>query len=99
MISSLFERGYGRCFLLRSVPDYLVYSWGSSTIVSCHSSHGKSFAAVRVGQQTGPRFHLAPPAFLRCLHDTRLEPTHVAVNGLPINVVPSLHDVVGSCTS
>src|SRR5260370_14981527 len=99
MIPSLPERGYGRCFLLGSVPNHLVYSWGSTTFVFRHSSHGKSLAAVRVGQQTLQGFDLAPSAFLRCLHNTRLEPTHVAVNGLPVNVMPSCHTVVGSCTS
>jgi hypothetical protein len=34
-----------------------------------------------------------------CLHDTCLEPTHVAVNGFPVDVMPSLHTVVGSRTS
>src|SRR6266487_611740 len=99
VIPSLPERGYGRCFLLGSVPNHLVYSWGSTPFVFRHSSHGKSLAAVRVGQQTLQGFDLAPSAFLRCLHNTRLEPKHVAVNGLPVNVMPSCHNVVGSCTS
>src|SRR5215467_10292605 len=99
VIPSVLKSGYRLRFLLWSVPDYLVHSWGCSTIVFCHSPYGKSFAAVRVGQQARPRFHLAPLAFLRCLHDTRLEPMHVVVNGLPVNVMPSLHNVVGSRTS
>src|SRR5260370_9130352 len=98
MIPSLPERGYGCCFLLRSIPDSSVPSWGSATFVFRHSSHSKSLAAVRVGQQTLQGFNLAPSAFFRCLHNTRLEPTHVAVNGLPVNVIPSSHDVVGSST-
>ena len=42
-------------------------------------------------------FHLAPPAFLRCLHDPRREPTHVLVGSTPVNVVPFL-GLVGSGT-
>ena len=38
--------------------------------------HGQGFAAERVGEQSLQGFHLAPPARLYCLHDTRLEPTH-----------------------
>jgi hypothetical protein len=62
MIPSLSERGYGRCSLLRSVPDHLIYSWGSTTCVFRHSSHGERLAAVRVGQQTLQGFDLAPSA-------------------------------------
>src|SRR5207248_9397934 len=99
VISSLLERGYGHCFLLGSVPSHFVPSWGCTTFVFRHSSNSKSFAAIRVGQQALSGFHLAPLAILRCLHDTRLEPTHIVVNGLPVNVVPSFHNFMGSCTS
>ena len=50
--------------------------------------HGKGFAAERVGQQMLQGMHLAPSSRLHCLHDTRLEPPHVAVDGVPIDGVP-----------
>src|SRR5947209_9628395 len=42
--------------------------------------------------------NLAPPTFLCCLHDTRLEPTHDAMSLLPLDGMP-LHLFVGGCTS
>src|SRR6266403_1511258 len=45
-----------------------------------------------------PGFHLAPPAHLRCLDDTSLEPTHGLMDTLPLNGMPP-HPSVGSCTS
>src|SRR5258708_19445634 len=80
MIPSLPERGYGRCFLLGSVPDDSVHSWGCTTFVFRHSSYGKSLAAVRVGQQTLQGFHLAPSAFLLSLPIPPPDPTHLPVN-------------------
>src|SRR5260370_38283797 len=74
MIPSLPERGYGRCFLLGSVPDYSVYSWGCTTFVFRHSSPGTSLAPVLVGQQTSRGVDPAPSSFLRCLHNTLREP-------------------------
>ena len=54
--------------------------------------------AERVGQQVLQGVHLAPPAFLYCLHDTGLKPTHGLVDSPPINGMP-VQDVVGGCTS
>ena len=42
--------------------------------------------------------HLIPLAFLRCLHDTRLQPAHNSVGCLPVNLAP-VNVVVGGCTS
>src|SRR5438270_3356367 len=87
-----------RSVFLWSVPSHLVYSWGVLALVLCHSSYGKGFAAKRVGQESGPRFHLAPSLFLRRLNNACLKPTHVVADGLPINVMPVSHAVEG-CTS
>src|SRR5258708_39958195 len=48
-------------------------------LVFRHSSDGQRFATKRVGQQALQGFHLVPLAFLCCLDDTRLEPTHPRV--------------------
>src|SRR3712207_6874145 len=40
----------------------------------------------------------APPAFLCCLHDTRLESAHIAMNFGPVDGMPARR-FVGSCTS
>jgi hypothetical protein len=72
-------------FLLRSVPEHLIHSWGVFALVFRHSSHGKRFAAKRMGQQTLQGFHLAPSAFLSCLDDTGLKPTHSLVGFLPVD--------------
>jgi hypothetical protein len=44
-----------------------------------------------MGQQTRQRSHLAPSAFLRCLRDTHLESTNVAINGGPVNGLSVRH--------
>src|SRR3712207_7324715 len=56
----------------------------SFALIFRHSPHGKRFAAKRVGEQALQGFNLTPSAFLSCLHDTRLEPTHVLVDVLPV---------------
>ena len=66
--------------LLGGRPSHLVDSRCVFALVLCHSLHGKGFAAERVGQQMLKRFDFSPSAFLRCLHDTGLEPTHGAVD-------------------
>ncbi len=81
MVASLLERLYGLCLLFWSIPHVFIYSRGVLALVFRHSSDGKGFATKRVGQQALQGFHLVPPAFLCCLDDTRLEPTHIAVNG------------------
>src|SRR5216683_2438139 len=97
MIPPTVERLYCRCFLLRGVPGFPVHPRCSPPVVFRHSFDGKGFAAKRVGQQTLQGFHLAPSAFLRCLHDTRLEPTDLLVSFLPVNGMP-VHAWVRGCT-
>src|SRR2546425_664801 len=84
--------------LLRSVPDVAVHPWGVLPLIFRHALDGNGLAAERVGQQVLQGFDLAPSAFLRCLHDTGLEPTHVLVGGRPGDGVPAFL-VVGGCTS
>jgi hypothetical protein len=81
MVTSLLERAYGLCLLVWDIPDVLVYPSCLFALVFRHSSHGKGFAAKRVGQQALQSVDFAPSAFLCCLDDTRLEPTHIAVDG------------------
>src|SRR6185437_9943839 len=64
---------YCLCFLLWSVPNFLVHPGGFLAIVFRHSSNGENFAAIRVGQQALQGSHPAPSVCLRCLHDARLE--------------------------
>src|SRR5947209_5942512 len=49
LVASWLQVAYGSCFLLRRVPDDLVHAWGFLALVFRHSSHGKGFAAERVG--------------------------------------------------
>src|SRR6266542_2621459 len=51
-----------------------------------------------MGQQPLQGLHLAPPAGLRCLYDTGLEPTHGLVSFRPVNRMP-VRPSVGSRTS
>jgi len=67
-------------------------------LVFCHSSDSKGFAAERVGQQVLQGVHLVPLTGLRCLNDTRLQPTHVLVDRFPWNGMP-VHRDVGDSTS
>ena len=76
------------CVFFSGCPKFLGPPGGFLAIVFRHSSNGKSFAAIRVGQQTLQGSHLAPSACLRCLHDTHLESANVAVDGLPVNGIP-----------
>src|SRR5437868_12717434 len=80
---------YCLCFLLWCVANFLVHTGGFLAIVFRHSSNGKNFAAIRVGQQALQGSHPAPSACLRCLHDTHLESANVAVDGLPVYGVRS----------
>jgi site-specific DNA recombinase len=98
LVAALLQAVYRLPLISRSGPGDLIHAGGALALVLGHSSDGQSVAAERVGQQVLQGLHLAPPAFLRCLHDTRLEPTHVLVGGTPVNVVPIL-GLVGSCTS
>src|SRR6266567_5694870 len=84
---------------LWSVPEDPVHSWGVLALVFRHSPHGQRFAAKRVGQQSLQGFDLAPSLFLRRLDDTRLKPTHVLADVLPIDGVPVSHPVEGRISS
>src|SRR5437879_4003732 len=88
MISSLAQRLNGCCFLFRRLPDLPVNAGSSFASVFRHSSDGKGFAAVRVGQQVLQRFHFAPLASLSCLRDTGLEPTNIPFRLTPVDLVP-----------
>ena len=98
MISFLLEHAYGLCLLVWGLPKVFVYPSRLLALVLRHSSHRKSFAAERVGQQTLQRLDFVPSALLCCLDDTRLEPTHILVDGRPVNGSP-VHLTVGSRTS
>ena len=84
-------------FLKGRVPQNPIHTWSPFASVFCHSSNGQSFAAKRVGQQMLQGFDLAPSAFLYRLHNTRLEPSDVAVGLVPVNLVP-VHRSVGGRT-
>jgi hypothetical protein len=88
-----------RCsFLLWAVPEHAIDSRRPFTGVFRHPFDGQGFGRKRVGEQVLKGFHLPPSARLHCLHDTRLEPTHVAVDCGPVNGMP-LHGHVGDRTS
>ena len=99
MIVPLSQRVDGVALLLWSVPDHPIHSWGVFALVFCDSSDGKGFAAERVSQQTLQGFHLVPFAFLSCLDDSSLQPTHIAMNFLPIDGVPVHYAVEGRTSS
>jgi hypothetical protein len=84
------------CHLLfRRLPDFSIYAGCPFARVFCHSSHGKGFAAKRVGEQALQSFHLAPFARLSCLRDTNLEPTNISLGPTPVDLVPVLWPVGG----
>src|SRR5882762_10580369 len=97
MIPSLFEGRYRFSFLLWCIPCFAIYSWCPFALVFCHSLHGKGFATKRVGQQVLQGLDLAPSALLCCLHDTGLEPPHIAFDVMPAYGVP-FSRFVGGCT-
>lgn len=88
LVTSLLERVYRLHLQLWRVPQNFVHASGFLAVIFRHSSHGKSLAAKRVGKQILQGLHLAPFAFLPSLHDTRLEPTHVFGDGLPVYGLP-----------
>ena len=88
-----------RCgFLLWAVPKKAIYSRRPFAWVFCHPFNGQGLGRKRVGEQVLKGSHLPPSARLHRLHDTRLEPTHVAVSFGPVNGMP-LHGRVGDRTS
>src|SRR4051812_45597137 len=51
-----------------------------------------------MGQQMLQSLNFAPSLFLCRLHDTRLQPTHIFINSLPVDTVPAINRV-GNRTS
>ena len=62
LITPALQCMYCLCLLLWCVPNFLVHTGGFLAIVFRHSSNGKNFAAIRVGQQALQGSHLAPSA-------------------------------------
>jgi len=87
---------YGHAFALWIFPGDVIDSWGVLALVFCHSSHSKSFAAERVGQQVLQDLSLMPLAFLRCLDDTGLQPSHSLMDRFPWDGMPVCRGVGGS---
>ena len=98
MISSLCERFYGFCFLLRGFPDFSIYPWCPFALVFSHPFNSKSFTAKGVGQQVLQRLDFAPLALLLGLYDTHLKPPHLLIDCLPVYGMP-VSLLVGSRTS
>ena len=66
---------------------------------AARSSLSNALIGARLaGRQTLESSDFPSPAFLRCLHDTHLEPTDVATNLLPVDGRP-IHFRVGGCTN
>jgi len=57
----------------------------------------QALATKRVGQQVLQGLDLAPSALLCCLHDTGLEPPHIAFDVMPAYGMP-FSCFVGGCT-
>ena len=82
-VASSLHLVYGHSFAFRVFPEDFIDARSVLALVFCHSSHGKSLAAKRVGQQVLQGMDLVPLAFLCCLNDTRLQPTHRLIDGIP----------------
>ena len=95
-IASSLHLVYGHSFAFRVFPEDFIDARSVLALVFCHSSHGKSLAAIRVGQQVLQGLHLVPLAFLRCLNDTGLQPPHSLVDRFPSNGMPVCRGVGGS---
>ena len=85
-------------FFLRAIPDLVINTRCAFALVFGHSSYCKRFGAKRVGEQVLQRLNSAPPACLCGLYNTCLEPTHIAIDPIPVDIVP-VGRTVGSCTS
>jgi hypothetical protein len=92
-VASLLHLVYGHSFAFRVLPENFINARSVLALVFCHSSHGKSLAAKRVGQQVLQGMDLVPLAFLRCLNDTRLQPTHRLIDGVPVDGMPVRREV------
>src|SRR5499427_3809084 len=97
-IASLAQCPNSACFLVRGVPNLPIDLGGLLAIVGRHPLYSERFAAERVGQEMLQGTNLAPSSRLHCLHNTRLEPPHCPMDGIPINGVPG-HQVSGERTS
>src|SRR5215813_10691041 len=95
-VASSLHLVYGHSFAFRVFPEDFIDARGVLALVFCHSSYGKSLAAERMGQQVLQGLHLVPLTGLRCLNDTRLQPTHRLVDRLPWDGMPVCREVGGS---
>ena len=95
-VASSLHLVYGHSFAFRVFPEDFIDARGVLALVFCHSSYGKSLAAERMGQQVLQGLHLVPLTGLRCLNDTRLQPTHRLVDRLPWDGMPVCRKVGGS---
>ena len=98
MVATLSKLPYCGGLLFWVIPGHFIHSGSLFAVIFCHSPDSKRLAAKRVGEKTLKGFDLSPSSLLCRLHDTGLEPTHIGLGCLPIDVMPSLHNV-GSCTS
>src|SRR5262245_43834994 len=87
-----------REFLRRALPDRVLNTRWAFAWVFGHSSDGERCGATRVGPQVWQGLDSAPPAGLCGLYHTRLEPTHMAIDPIPVDLVP-VGRTVRSCTS
>ena len=87
---------YGHSFAFRVFPEDFIDPRSVLAWVFCHSSYSKGLAAKRMGQQVLQGVHLVPLTGLRCLNDTRLQPTHRLVDRLPWDGMPVCREVGGS---
>ena len=78
-----------------AVPDDAVDAGRLPPFVRSHSSNGQALGRPRAGQQMLQGFHLVPPAFLHCLCDPTLQPSHGATDQRPIGLVPHRRVVSG----
>src|ERR687887_1254003 len=95
-VAFLLHLVYGHPLFFRVFPGDVIDARGVLALVFCHSSYGKSLAAERMGQQVLQGLHLVPLTGLRCLNDTRLQPTHRLVDRLPWDGMPVCREVGGS---
>ena len=94
-VTTPFERRY--CFEsgLRRGPCDAVHAGSPFALILSHPSDGECLAAERVGQQPLQGFHLAVFALLCRLHDTRLQPSNLAITTGPVDAVPMRRAIGG----
>src|SRR2546425_1056168 len=96
LVPSLLHLVYSHSFAFRVFPEDFIDPRSVLAWVFCHSSYSKGLAAKRMGQQVLQGLHLVPLTGLRCLNDTRLQPTHRLVDCLPWDGMPVCREVGGS---